>query len=51
MLSVLLCADCGGHGLFDTTFMPHGHCYFWQPEIVWSHAISDAIIAISYNEY
>ncbi|MDB5257423.1 MAG: evgS [Chitinophagaceae bacterium] len=49
MLAVLLCANCGGHGLFDTaSFMPHGHCYFWQPEIVWSHAISDAIIAISY---
>ncbi len=29
-------------------FMPHGHCYFWRPEIVWSHAISDAVIAISY---
>jgi len=48
MLSVLLCANCGGHGLFDTAFMPHGHCYFWQPEIVWSHAISDAVIAIAY---
>lgn len=33
---------------FDTNFMPHGHCYFWQPEIVWSHAISDALIAVSY---
>ncbi len=32
----------------DGKFMPHGYCYLWQPEIVWSHAISDAIIAISY---
>jgi len=32
----------------DIDFMPHGHCYFWQPEILWSHAISDAIIAAAY---
>lgn len=41
----LLDAHCG---LFGTDFMPHGHCYFWRPEIVWSHALSDALIAISY---
>ena len=29
-------------------FMPHGHCYFWEPEILWSHAISDSIIALAY---
>jgi PAS domain S-box-containing protein len=29
-------------------FMPHGHCYFWEPFILWSHAISDSIIALSY---
>lgn len=29
-------------------FMPHGHCYFWQPEILWTHVISDIIIFISY---
>jgi C4-dicarboxylate-specific signal transduction histidine kinase len=34
--------------LFSLDFMPHGDCYFWKPEIVWLHAISDAIIALSY---
>ncbi|MFT3922055.1 MAG: ATP-binding protein [Myxococcales bacterium] len=30
-------------------FMPHGHCYFWRPEIVWLHVTSDAIVALSYT--
>ncbi len=34
--------------LFQSDFMPHGHCYFWRPEIVWLHVSSDAIIAVSY---
>lgn len=29
-------------------FMPHGHCYFWEPFILWSHALSDSIIALAY---
>lgn len=37
--------------LFDnleTNFMPHGHCYYWEPFILWSHALSDSIIALAY---
>jgi PAS domain S-box-containing protein len=34
--------------LFDADFMPHGHCYFWTPEIVWPIAISNGIIALAY---
>ncbi len=34
--------------LFDTDFMPHGHCYYWQPAVVWLHVISDAVITLSY---
>jgi PAS domain S-box-containing protein len=34
--------------LFSSDFMPHGHCYFWNPEIVWLHATSDGLIALSY---
>ncbi len=34
--------------LFSTDFMPHGHCYFWRPEIVWLHVISDALTALAY---
>ncbi len=30
-------------------FMPHGHCYFWRPEIVWLHVVSDALIGLSYT--
>jgi signal transduction histidine kinase len=34
--------------LLDERFMPHGHCYFWEPYVLWSYAISDSIIAIAY---
>ncbi|MGA2077185.1 MAG: PAS domain S-box protein [Terriglobia bacterium] len=34
--------------LFSSDFMGHGYCYLWQPEIVWLHAISDSMIALSY---
>jgi len=29
-------------------FMPHGHCYFWNPELVSLHVISDSLIALAY---
>lgn len=28
--------------------MPHGHCYQWRPDLVAMHAISDAVITVSY---
>jgi C4-dicarboxylate-specific signal transduction histidine kinase len=34
--------------LFSSEFMPHGVCFLWNAEIVWLHAISDGIIALSY---
>lgn len=34
--------------LFSPDFMPHGYCYLWQPGIVWLHATSDSLIALSY---
>jgi signal transduction histidine kinase len=34
--------------LFDSDFMPHGHCYYWRPEIVWLHVLSDSLIALAY---
>lgn len=34
---------------FDSySFMPHGHCYLWQPEILWLNVGSDILIALSY---
>jgi hypothetical protein len=32
----------------DGSFMPHGHCYFWKPEIIGLHVTSDALIALAY---
>ena len=29
-------------------FMPLGHCYLWNPGVVWLHVISDAMIALAY---
>jgi signal transduction histidine kinase len=29
-------------------FMPHGHCYLWQPATLWLNVGSDAVIAGSY---
>ena len=35
--------------LFDTSgYMPHGHCYLWQGDLVALHVGSDAVIALSY---
>ncbi|MDX1545420.1 MAG: PAS domain S-box protein [Rhodothermales bacterium] len=34
--------------LFDSRFMPHGHCYQWLPELVWLHVVSDAAIVVAY---
>lgn len=36
------------HKLFDSDFMPHGHCYFWKPEVLWVHVIGDALTALAY---
>jgi len=29
-------------------FMPHGHCYLWIPELLWTNVISDTLIALAY---
>ncbi len=28
--------------------MPHGHCYLWQPSLIYSHVISDFLIGTAY---
>ncbi|GHF98454.1 hypothetical protein GCM10017161_28700 [Thalassotalea marina] len=33
---------------FNSNYMPHGHCYLWQPHILWSHVVADFVIAVSY---
>ncbi|MDQ8187755.1 ATP-binding protein [Pelagicoccus sp. SDUM812002] len=34
--------------LFAADYMPHGHCYLWEPSILWLHVGSDALVALSY---
>lgn len=35
--------------MFDTSnFMPHGHCYLWRPDVLWTHVISDAVVGLAY---
>jgi PAS domain S-box-containing protein len=29
-------------------FSPHGICLLWEPELIWLHVISDALIALAY---
>ncbi len=33
---------------FDGSYAPHGYCLLWQPELVWTHVVSDALIAAAY---
>ncbi|MEX0810663.1 MAG: hypothetical protein WD048_00515 [Chitinophagales bacterium] len=33
---------------FQGQFMPHGHCYFWRPDILWTNVIGDGLIALAY---
>ena len=34
--------------LFTADFMPHGRCMFWDPGVIWLHAVSDAVTALAY---
>ena len=35
-------------GFFQETFMPHGYCLQWRPDILWLNVISDLFIAVAY---
>jgi signal transduction histidine kinase len=38
------------NNIFDADrFMPHGHCYSWDPGILWTSVISDALIFAAYT--
>ena len=32
----------------DRSFMPHGMCYLWEPELLWLHVVADALIGAAY---
>lgn len=34
--------------LFARDFMAHGYCFRWEPDLVWTHAVSDVLTALSY---
>ncbi|MBC7882854.1 MAG: PAS domain S-box protein [Anaerolineae bacterium] len=34
--------------LFSGGFSPHGYCFLWNKPLIWLHALSDGIIALSY---
>lgn len=34
--------------LFSRHYIPHGHCYLWQPTLVWLHVVSDVLIMLAY---
>jgi len=33
---------------YGAWFMPHGHCYLWQPRLVGLHVVSDVLIGTAY---
>lgn len=33
---------------FSRQYIPHGHCYLWQPGLLWLHVLSDLLIALAY---
>ncbi len=35
--------------LLDTSLLaPHGFCFLWRPELLWTHVVADAVIGVSY---
>ncbi|MGA2080174.1 MAG: PAS domain S-box protein [Holophaga sp.] len=34
--------------MFASDLMPHGVCWSWEPWVVWSNVVPDAVIALSY---
>ena len=37
-----------GRALHQQGYMPHGHCYLWQPSLVGLHVASDTLIGLAY---
>jgi hypothetical protein len=36
------------HHLLSSDFMPHGHCYLWQPPLVWLEVVTNTLIGLAY---
>lgn len=35
--------------LTNTDFMPRGHCYSWEADVLWLHAGSNAVLVLAYS--
>ena len=33
---------------FDGSYEPHGYCLLWNPALIWTHVVSDLLIAAAY---
>ncbi|NML05413.1 response regulator [Sphingomonas sp. G-3-2-10] len=33
---------------WNGSYHPHGYCLFWDPRLLWTHVIADAVIALAY---
>lgn len=33
---------------FDGSYEPHGYCLLWEPGLIWTHVVSDLLIAAAY---
>ncbi|CAN5285874.1 hypothetical protein BH10PSE12_BH10PSE12_10440 [soil metagenome] len=38
----------GFFDFFTRTLPPHGYCLLWWPQLLWTHVVADALIAIAY---
>jgi signal transduction histidine kinase/ActR/RegA family two-component response regulator len=47
-LNFLLPSSITAPPLLLGQFIPHGHCYLWQTNLVWLHALSDGLTALAY---
>jgi len=36
------------HWLSSESYIPHGYCFLWRPEVLWLQVISDLTIVIAY---
>lgn len=36
------------HYLFAQGLAPHGYCLLWDPRLIWTHVLADAVIGIAY---
>ena len=34
--------------IFSATYLPHGFCFMWNPQLLWLHVVSDVVIGLSY---